>query len=90
MDPMDGTADKSTPQYPKPRLPLPWVEARKRAGSLDELRPYLHTGQIPAHHGGLYALSDSNQHSGPGILRPEKGPTHTKDRAWAASDIHHR
>jgi hypothetical protein len=36
---------------------------------------------IPAHHGGLYALSDSNQHSGPGIVRPEKWAHAYEDRA---------
>jgi hypothetical protein len=72
---MDRTANQST------SLRTPWREALKRAGSFDELRPYLHMGQIPAHHGGLYALSNSNQHSGPGILRPEKWAHAYEDRA---------
>jgi hypothetical protein len=71
---MGGTADKSTP------LRMPWCEALKRAGSFDALRPYLHMGRIPAHHGGLYT-SDGKVHSGPGILRPEKWAVVDKDRA---------
>ena len=62
---MGGTADKSTP------LGMPWREALKRAGSFDALRPYLHTGRIPARHGGLYTLSDGKMHSGPGDFKPE-------------------
>ena len=72
---MDRTADKPT------SLRTPWREARKRAGSFDELRPYLHTGQIPAHHDGLRTLSDGKMHSGPGILRPEMWANAYEDRA---------
>ena len=59
-------------KYPK-RLAsrLPWHEALKRAGSFDKLRPYLHMGQIPACHGGLYSWPDVRQRSGPGDLEPE-------------------
>jgi hypothetical protein len=72
---MDQTADKST------SLRTPWREARKRAGSLDELRQYLHTGRIPAHHDGLRTLPDGKMHSGPGILRPEMWAHAYEDRA---------
>jgi hypothetical protein len=72
---MDRTADKPT------SLRTPWREARKRAGSFDELRPYLHVGQIPAHHGGLFAFPEGNQRSGPGILRPEMWAHAYEDRA---------
>ena len=64
---------------------IPWLEAVARAArqldgtltaaklarSLDVLRPYLHGGQIPAHHGGLYTFPGGQRHSGPGKVRPE-------------------
>ena len=79
---MDRTADKSTPQIPEATgFPLPWDEALKRAGSFDKLRPYLHTGQILACHGGLYTLSDGKRYSGPGMFAPEKWFVARTDRA---------
>ena len=79
---MDRTADNSTPQIPEATgYPLPWDEALKRAGSFDKLRPYLHTGQILACHGGLYTLSDGKRYSGPGMFAPEKWFVARTDRA---------
>ena len=80
---MDRTADKSTP------LRVPWREALKRAGSFDELRPYLHMGQIQARHGGLLTLPDGKPHSGPGILAPEMVGRRRR-RPGRAGDILHR
>ena len=79
---MDRTADKSTPKYPiATGFPMPWHEALKRAGSFDELRPYLHTGQIPACHGGLFTFPDGNRIAGPEFSRQKSGPSAHKDRA---------
>ena len=78
---MDRTADNSTPQIPEATgYPLPWDEALKRAGSFDALRPYLHAGQIPACHGGLYTL-DGKVHSGPGDFKLEWWANAHKDPA---------
>jgi hypothetical protein len=60
---------------------ISWREALKRAGSFDALRPYLHTGQISARHGGLFSLSDGKAHSGPGDFKPEWWAYAHEDRA---------
>ena len=79
---MDRTADKSTPLW------MPWREALKRAGSFDELRPYLHTGQIPARHGGLFTLPDGKRIAGLETSRQKSGPS--SQRPGRAGDILHR
>jgi hypothetical protein len=61
-------------------IPLFLPEALKRAGSLDALRPYLHGGQIPAEHGGLYTYPEGKLRSGPGGTKPEWWALADKDR----------
>jgi hypothetical protein len=72
---MGGTTDKSTPLW------MPWREARKRAGSFDALRPYLHLGRIPVRHSGLFTFPEGKLFSGPGDIRPEWWAHAHEDRA---------
>ena len=52
-------------------------EALKRVG-FEVLRPYLHTGHIPARHRGLYTSRAARCVAAPVTPRRRCGPTHIK------------